>query len=123
MFDVDNDGQEDLVVRTTFCMKGGPSDSLYVFPAGSPVLDQATWQDLSPLLATPDKFERTGGRYPLTSLHLERVPPALTMRFTVQPIVLDGVTYISLTDERREWLVVAKYLKGERFEDQCYLRA
>ena len=125
IFDVDNDGQLDLVVKTTFCMKGAPSDSFYVFPADSTVLDQASWQDLSLLLATPDKFERTGGTYPLTSLPIEKatVPPPLTTLFTIQPFVLDGVTYISLTDARREWLVIAKYIRGERFEDQCYLWA
>jgi hypothetical protein len=124
-FDLDNDGAPDLVVKSTFCMKGSPSDSFYKFPAGSGVLEQANWQDLSPLLATPDKFERTGGAYPLTQLSAEeagvsRMP--LTGVFTVQPFVLDGITYVSLTDGRAEWTVIAKYLGGERFEDQCYLR-
>lgn len=122
LVDLDNDGQQDLVVKTTFCMKGAPSDSLYVFPADNSVLDQASWQDMSPVLATNDKFERTGGIYPLTSLPLENGSPALTMLFAIHPFVLDGVTYVSLTDARREWIVVATYLRGERFEDLCYLR-
>jgi hypothetical protein len=121
--DLDNDGHQDLVVKTTFCMKGPPSDSLYVFPAGSLALDQASWQDLSPLLATNDKFERTGGPYPLTSFPMENAPPALTTVFTIHPFMLDGVTYVSLTDARGEWIVVAKYLRGDWFEDLCYLRA
>ncbi|MEK6762023.1 MAG: hypothetical protein AABY96_04835 [Nitrospirota bacterium] len=125
MFDLDNDGQLDLVVKTTFCMKGAPSDSFYMFSADSAVLEQANWQDLSPLLATPDKFERTGGAYPLTQLSVEesdvnRTP--LTGVFTIQPFMLDGSAYVSLTDGRAEWTVLAKYLRGERFEDQCYLR-
>jgi hypothetical protein len=123
LVDLDNDGQQDLVVKTTFCMKGAPSDSLYVFPADNPVLDQASWQDMAPLLATNDKFERTGGTYPLTSLPMENVSPALTTLFAIHPFMLDGVTYVSLTDARREWIVVTKYLRGERFEDLCYLRA
>jgi len=122
LVDLDNDGQQDLVVKSTFCMKGAPSDSLYVFPADSPVLDQAGWQDMSPLLATNDKFERTGGTYPLTSLPMENGSPALATLFAVHPFMLDGVAYVSFTDARREWIVVAKYLRGERFEDQCYLR-
>ncbi len=121
--DLDNDGQQDLVIKTTFCMKGAPSDSLYVFPPDNPVLDQASWQDMSPLLATNDKFERTGGTYPLTSLPMENASPALMTLFAIHPFTLDGVTYVSLTDARREWIVVAKYLCGERFEDLCYLRA
>lgn len=126
MFDLDNDGQPDLVVKTTFCMKGSPSDSFYMFPADSAVLEQANWQDLSPLLATPDKFERTGGAYPLTQLPaaetgVSRTP--LTGVFTVQPFILDGSAYVSLTDERAEWIVIAQYRGGGRFEDLCYLRA
>ena len=123
LVDLDNDGQQDLVVKTTFCMKGAPSDSLYVFPADSPVLDQASWQDLSPLLATNDKFERTGGTYPLTSFPMENdSSAALTTLFAIHPFMLDGVTFVSLTDARGEWIVVAQYLRGEGFEDLCYLR-
>lgn len=123
LVDLDNDGQQDLVVKSTFCMKGAPSDSLYVFPPDSSVLDQVSWQDMSPLLATNDKFERTGGIYPLTSLPMKGNSPALTTVFTIHPFILDGMTYVSVTDARREWIVVAKYLRGERFEDLCYLRA
>jgi hypothetical protein len=124
--DLDNDGQLDLVVKTTFCMKGSPSDSFYMFPADSAVLEQANWQDLSPLLATPDKFERTGGAYPLTQLPVEETGVSrspLTGVFTVQPFMLDGNAYVSLTDGRAEWIVIAQYRGGGRFEDLCYLRA
>lgn len=123
--DLNNDGRDDLVVKTTFCMKGAPSESFYVFPADSPVLDQLGWQDLSPLLATHDKFERTGGSYPLTSLPMDKTSPSLALStvFTIRPFRLDGVAYIGLTDARREWMVIAKYRGGERFEDLCYLRA
>ena len=123
--DLDNDGQEDLVVKATFCLKGPPSDSLYVFPADSTVLEQASWQDTSLLLATHNKFERTGGTYPLTALRIDRVSasPSLTTAFSLQPFVFDGVAYVGLTDTRREWMVIAKYRGGERFEDLCYLRA
>jgi hypothetical protein len=97
-----------------------------MFPAGSAVLEQANWQDLSPLLATPDKFERTGGTYPLTQLSAEEtggILMPLTGVFTVQPFMLDGNAYVSLTDGCAEWIVIAKYRGGERFEDMCYLRA
>jgi len=123
--DLNNDGRDDLVVKSAFCMKGAPSESFYVFPANSPVLNQLAWQDMSPLLATHDKFERTGGSYPLTSLPMDKVSPAPTLStvFTIQPFRLDGVAYIGLTDARREWMVIAKYRGGERFEDLCYLHA
>ena len=116
MFDLDNDGQLDLVVKTTFCMKGAPSDSFYMFSADSAVLEQANWQDLSALLATPDKFERTGGAYPLTQISVDetgvsRTP--LTGVFTVQPFMLDGSAYVSLTDGRTEWAVITQYRGGD----------
>ena len=124
--DLDNDGQLDLVVKTTFCMKGSPSDSFYMFPADSAVLEQANWQDLSPLLATLDKFERTGGSYPLSALPMSsessKETPALNTVFTVQPFIMDKKTYVALTDGRGQWTVIAKYLRGERFEEQCYLQ-
>jgi hypothetical protein len=47
----------------------------------------------------------------------------LTTTFSVHPFILQGTTYVGLTDGRREWLVIAKYMGEERFEDLCYLRA
>jgi hypothetical protein len=125
IFDVDHDGQPNLVVKTTFCMQGSPSDSLYIFSADSAVLELSNWQDLSPLLATPNKFERTGGAYPLTQLPPEEpglgLAP-LTGVFTVQSFMLDGSAYFSLTDRRAEWIVIVRYRGDTQFEDLCYLR-
>jgi hypothetical protein len=127
LLDLDNDGTKDLVIKTTFCMKGAPSDSLYVFPADSHVLEQLSWQDMAPLLATRDKFERTGGSYQLTGLPMSsessKGTPALSTVFTVLPFTLENRSYVAMTDSRGTWTVIAKYLRGERFEDQCYLRA
>jgi len=125
IFDVDHNGQPDLVVKTTFCMQGSPSDSFYIFSADSAVLELSNWQDLSPLLATPNKFERTGGTYPLTQLLAEEPGvgrASLTGVFTVQSFMLDGSAYFSLTDRRAEWIVIAQYRGGTQFEDLCYLR-
>ncbi len=52
------------MVKTMFCMKGVPSDSFYMFPDDSNVLEQASWQDMASLLSAPDKFARTGGQLP-----------------------------------------------------------
>ncbi len=125
-FDLDNDGREDLVIRSSFCMRGLPSDSLYVFPPDSEVLEQATWQDLSPLHATADKFERTGGAYALKELPAEDTrrnvaPPAGV--FTLRPFIFDQISYVSLTDARRAWIVVAKYQQRGRLQDLCYFHA
>jgi len=125
IMDLNNDGRDDLVVKTTFCMTGMPSDSFYVFPAASQVLNEVSWQDMSLLVSTQDKFERTGGTYPLTTLPMEQRGETflLSGTFSIQPFRLDGVSYIAVTDNRREWMVITKYHGGERFEDQCYLRS
>jgi hypothetical protein len=124
-FDLDNDGREDLVIRSSFCMRGLPSDSLYVFPSDSTVLEQATWQDLGPLHETTEKFERTGGAYPLEELaedaRRNAVPPAGV--FTLRPFMFEKKFYLSLTDARRAWIVIANYLQGGRLQDLCYFHA
>jgi hypothetical protein len=48
--------------------------------------------------------------------------PALSTVFTVQPFILDDHSYVAMTDSRGEWTVIANYLRGERFEDLCYLQ-
>ena len=119
--DLNNDGSQDLVIRSRFCMKGKPSDSLYVFPEDSAVLQQATWQDLAPLHATSDKFERTGGMYRLQDgARLESAE--LRNLFTIEPFVMEGRTYVSLTSPPYEYVVIATYQGGDSFRDLCYLR-
>ncbi len=45
----------------------------------------------------------------------------LTGIFTVHPFILDGITYVSLTDGPAEWTVIAQYRGDGRFEDMCHL--
>ncbi|MBH0177379.1 MAG: hypothetical protein HP491_05820 [Nitrospira sp.] len=49
--------------------------------------------------------------------------PALSTVFTVQPFIVDNHRYVAMRDAHGEWTVIANYLRGERFEDLCYLRA
>lgn len=126
VMDLDNNGRKELVVKATFCMKGAPSDSVYMFPEDSRVFEEAAWENLAPLLATTDKFERTGGRYPLTGIPREQASvqsmPELKTVFSVHPFLVGNMAYVALTDGNEEQIVIAKYLGGDRFEDQCYLR-
>ncbi|HEV8327178.1 MAG TPA: hypothetical protein VGQ08_06810 [Nitrospiraceae bacterium] len=97
-----------------------------MFPADSNVKEQASRQDMAPLLATPDKFERTGRSYPLTVFPMypesSKGAPALSTVFTVQPFIMYEKTYVALTDGRWQWTVIARYLCGEQFEHQYYLQ-
>lgn len=122
LVDLNNDGHRDLVIRARFCMKGKPSDSLYLFPEDSPVLQQATWQDLAPLHATPDKFEQTGGTYPLREGSDGGNSAALRTLFAIESFMLDGRAYVSLTSPPHEYVVIASYQGGDSFRDLCYLR-
>lgn len=122
LVDLNNDGRQDLVIRTRFCMKGKPSDSLYLFPEDSPVLQQATWQDLAPLHATPDKFERTGGTYLLQVGEAGGASAVLRTLFAIESFVMDGRAYVSLTSPPYRYVVIASYQGGDSFRDLCYLR-
>ena len=122
LVDLNNDGRQDLVIRSRFCMKGKPSDSLYMFPEDSAVLQQATWQDLTPLHATQDKFERTGGAYPLREGAAGGDSASLRNLFTIELFVLEGRMYVSLTSPPYQDVVIASYQGGDSFRDLCYLR-
>ncbi len=123
--DLNNDGKRELVVKTSFCLRSQTSDSLYIFPADSNVLEKASWGDMKLLFDTPNKFHRTGDVYSLTELNLasnERGHEAIGGVFIIQPFLWGNVAYISMTDLHQEWIVIAKYLQGEELQDICYFR-
>jgi hypothetical protein len=55
----------------------------------------------------------------------DRKPHTLTVLRPVasagDAFIMDEKTYVALTDGQGQWVVIAKYPHGERFEDQCYL--
>ncbi|MFO0773983.1 MAG: hypothetical protein U0172_04865 [Nitrospiraceae bacterium] len=115
-------GMPMLVVRSRFCMKGTPSESLYFFAGRSDVLSRATWQDLSPLHATLEKFERTGGTYRLTHLPPDDGPVDLRERFLTDVVVVQGRASTALTAPPYAWIVIGKPHGQGTLQDQCYLR-
>ncbi len=120
--DLGGDGRPDLVVRSRFCMRGKPSDSLYVFPAGSDVLTRMTWQDLAPLHETNEKIERTGGRYAMAGVPATFGPAVLHEIYTMDVLSLEGKAYVAMTAPPYEWFVLTK-LKGQgTLDDVCVLR-
>ncbi len=122
LIDLDGDGRLDRVIRSRFCMKGIPSDSLYLFPTDSEVLTRMTWQDLTPLHDTPDKFERTGGVYPLTQLPAEMGRTELRDVFSVELVTVDRRSYVVVSARPFEWLVVGRFQAGGRLQEKCYLK-
>ncbi len=120
--DLGGDGHPDLVIRSRFCMRGKPSDSLYVFPAGSDVLTRMTWQNLAPLHETNDKIERTGGRYVMAGVSAKLGPAALNDVYTMEVVSLEGKAYVAMSAPPFEWLVLARFKGQGTLEDVCVLR-
>lgn len=114
-------GRPSLLIRSRFCMRGKPSDSLYVFPGESDVLTRTTWQDLGPLHETLDKFERTGGVYPLTHLSAAQGRAELRELFVVEVVGVGTRAYVALSAPPFEWIVVGRYSGRGAIQDICYL--
>ena len=123
MFDLDNNGTEDLVLKWRACLRGELSDSLFVFSSSSDILKRIG-SERGQLFETPNKFSRTGHAYPLeglTSEQTEGVPQGIGGIFIIHPFLWKNTAYVSMTDFHQEWIVIAKYLRGEQFQDVCYL--
>lgn len=120
--DVFPGGMPLLAIRSRFCMKGVPSESLYLFPGSSDVLERATWQDLSPLHATLEKFERTGGRYRLAHVPDNAGEVELRERFVMDLVVVDERASVALTAPPFTWIVVGRPHGQGTLQEQCYLR-
>lgn len=120
--DLGGDGRPDLVVRSRFCMRGKPSDSLYVFPAGSDVLTRMTWQNLAPLHETNDKIERTGGRYVMAGVPARFGSASLNDVYALDVIGLQGKAYVAMSAPPFEWFVLARFIGQGTLDDVCVLR-
>jgi len=141
LLDINNDGKEDLVIRSRGCLRSQLTDSIYVFPPDSDVISK-----LKPgkgglaALDTVNKIELSGHGYDLKKLPKsmkEKVlkdirgqlpesqkgidlKPGIGGVLVLQPFVWGKTTYTSMTDLHQEWIVIVKYLQGETLEDRCY---
>ncbi len=66
--DINNDGADDLVIKASFCVKGQPIDSLYIFPPTSDVIKKMTWQNMRALFETTNKIDSSGHAHLLSEL-------------------------------------------------------
>lgn len=128
MFDINNDGRDELVIKLSACIHGQLVDSLYLFPLTSDILSKLKPDQpggLSDLFTATDKVYQTGEVYALSELNSANTDglKMVTGIVKVNPLMWKKTTYLSITDLYPEWIVVAKYLQQEVFEDFCYLHA
>lgn len=149
-FDVDNDGQPEIVVKNSWCLGGQLSDDLLIFRGDE--AKEHIYQTLMELFAPSDSVqgrinrERLIGKISLTgeTYELKRLPSYKNKRRYgreelhligghgyIHPFLFGGNTYLNLhspccDDDRTAWHVIARYRSGEKtprgLEDLCYIQ-
>lgn len=120
IFDINNDGKNELVFRTTTGFHGINTDSYFIFPENSDISSKLTPGPGGgrALYETQDRIEGNEG-YTLKDsegLTLASLDPYVVLK----PFVIDGTTYISMTDVRPHSIIIAKYLNNNKLKDICY---
>ena len=122
-FDINNDGTDELIIRTRSCYQSQLRDGLYIFPPDSNA-DELYKDPKNQVLST------TEDQLKFMTYHLKKMPgvksmaqlPGLHTILTLEPFQFKGTFYVSMTDLRQEFIVIAKYLRGEELDDVCYFR-
>jgi hypothetical protein len=122
-FDINNDGTDELVLRIRSCFQSQFRDFLYIFPRNS---------NATELLKDPNShvLDTTKDRLEFQTYDLKKMPdvksvaqlPGLYTILTLEPFQFKRTFYVSMTDLRQEFIVIAKYLHGEELDDVCYFR-
>ena len=120
-FDINIDGTDELVIRTRSCYQSQLTDSLYIFPLGSNIVELLK-------ASTPHVSGTTGDKIAFQTYELKKMPgvksvaqaPGIYTIVTLEPFKFKGIFYVSMTDLRQEFIVIAKYLHGEELDDVCY---
>ncbi|ULA62145.1 MAG: hypothetical protein LZF86_10004 [Nitrospira sp.] len=127
IFDVNNDGQDDLVIKWSACFRGNPIDSLYVFPKDS---DAVTRLKSGPkgwgvLFDAENKFGGIDSRwFSLDELPLDQtdgIKQGIAGAF-IHPFIFHGITYVSIEGLLLDWVAINQYLGKDHFKDVCYFR-
>ena len=140
-FDINNDGNNELVVKYTWGnLRGAPDDSLYFFPSNSDVLTK-----LRPGQGGLKALSDTTNKLDLQTYALKNLPeplekqvvvnirkklsesvknldlkPSIGGHFILRPLIFDEISYISMTDITSEWIVIGKYKQADEMQDICY---
>lgn len=125
IFDINNDGRDELVIKFSGCLRSQLIDSLYIFPQSSTILSKLKPDEpggLSALFSDPDMLYQIGDLYVLSDLKPEKTEglQAATGVVEVNPFVWRKTSYISIADLYPEWIVITKYVHRETFQDYCY---
>ena len=119
IFDINNDGKNELVIKQSACLSGILTDSLYVYPSNSDVLNfNPESGKLNPLKDTDNKL----GEHEV--YYLRDLPGASKAwvggHLILNPFIWEGTSYISMTDQTPRWIIIAKYKQAEEKQDICY---
>lgn len=121
-FDINNDRTDELVIRTRHCYKDQLTDSLYVFPFNSNAVK--LFKEHSPQV-----WDAAIGSIDFQTYELKKMPgvgdsalfPSIS-RSILESFKFGQTFYVSMTDLRQEFIVIAKYLRDEEIDDVCYFR-
>jgi hypothetical protein len=126
MFDINNDGKNDLVIKERGCLSNILIDKMFVFPQDSDVLSRihVGLGGGEALDQTKNKFFEINTSHPLEGLSFaesQGLPQGVGGN-VLHPFVWKNTAYVSMTDFDPEWIVIAKYLEQQKFQDVCYFR-
>lgn len=124
-FDIDNDGSDDLVLRSSVDRGQVPLDRIYVFPVNSKILKELRPADYRALNHQTDKIDLSDTSYPLKPLPKFKgmqLPRTLPGFERLEPFIFGKTTYTSMTNLDEQYVLIAKYRKPEHLEVVCYLQ-
>jgi hypothetical protein len=135
IFDIDNDGQSELVIKRSGCLGGKLTDELLVFrpDEAREHIYQALMDPFTPSESLIGKISLTGEMYELKKLPTFKDKRgrnqlrAIGGQVRIYPFVFGAHTYLNLHgDYGSTWHVIAQYRPGEKtlreLEDLCYVR-
>ncbi|MEW6246291.1 MAG: hypothetical protein AB1555_06215 [Nitrospirota bacterium] len=123
VLDIDNNGQDEIVLRTSLCWHSVLTDSLFIFSKTSEVPARLSWRNMGELLSGHSGVIGAGP-YELVLWPQSKkgeLRPTLSDPWVLELMVLNGTAYVSMTDRNYGYIAaIAKYRGGSTLEDICY---
>jgi uncharacterized protein len=119
-FDINNDGDNELVIKDHGMLSGRSVDTLFIYPADSDIFSKLKPGWMPALFDTPNQLFSTNNN----TYDLKALPKTsefwVGVSFVLEPFTWKGASYISMTDDRPRWIVIAKYRQAAELQDICY---